>query len=217
MLGGTLENDRHDRFEIVGFLKSDCYFMVGVAGDIDDTRSLVALSSGKNIDYGRLLKNTGFDTGRLFIADSFTRNADIEYYIDKMISYVYLTETVSLIVLIICLMLIYNLHLRNRIAEWCFFNAIGFSKSEIYLSMLRELFFVLVFSVLLGVIGVLIAFLLIYFILLQPSGISPVLRFMEQNIESVVYMWLMCALLQPFVYFNMQRIDTIDTVEEEFV
>jgi hypothetical protein len=215
-LGDPLKNDRYD-LEIVGILRSDCYLMVGVSEFANDSNCVLVLSSGKDIDYRQRLESAGFDTSSLIIVDSVSRKNNIKRYTDSANEVSDLIKAISALVIMICLMVMFNMYLKDRCAEWCYYYVIGFSKLDIYLSVLWELLFTVAASVVLGILGILLVFFLAKYLILFPFGFKAILLLPDQGLKSLVYIWLMFALLQPIIYFNLQKIDTIDTMEEEFI
>ena len=214
-IGDTLGITEYDRYKIVGILKSDCYLMTGVSDAAADSRCVVVLSSSKGASIKQLLDSSGYDTGALVIVDNVTRGEDIDRHVIMVESFSGIVIIASTVVIVICLLVMANMYLKDRRAEWCYYYSIGYSRSDIYLSVIKELLLTILGSVFLGAIGATVVYALVKNLILLPAGINPVFVLPEKGLRSIISMWFVFALIQPMIYFNMQKIDTIDLVEKE--
>ncbi|MCL1872603.1 MAG: hypothetical protein FWF85_00615 [Clostridiales bacterium] len=210
-LGGQLE--------IIGILESDCYLVAGIA-DSPDLQSVVILSSGNNINYSKNLSDEKLkieDPNNLVAEDYFSqkdiqqRYANIEYRI------YFLIKTTAVVLIILCLMALLSLYIRDRQAELCFYYSIGFSKKDIYLSVLKKLLFVFGISILIGSALSIVLYFLVKCFIIIPLGLNISLFMAKELLHCFACLFLIFAAMQPAIFFAMQKVDTIDILEEEMI
>ncbi len=118
------------------------------------------------------------------------------------------------IVLLMCIALsvIYITFLRDRHSEWCLYASIGYSRKAIYFSILRELLFTFIVSLISGAVITVIAVLLIDLLYIKPNGLRcEYLSFV--TIKNVLLDFLVFfAILQLPVRYALYRIKTIDAL-----
>ena len=212
-LGDTMES----RLTIVGLLKSDCYLIAGVSDNARQSHCVAVLSSGENMDYRQILEDLGYDMEELEIKDSISQRELYQKHADAEYGIYFLLKTIAVIVVIICLMVLFSLYIHDRQPELCFYYSIGFSKKDIYFSVLRKL--LLIFGV--SIVGAFSITLAVYFLIrifiITPNGLSSVFVMPREILRCLSCLFLIFASLQPSIFFAMQKINTVDSLEEEMI
>jgi ABC-type antimicrobial peptide transport system permease subunit len=212
-IGDTIE----DALAIVGMVKSDCYLIAGVSDQIENANTVVALSSGKDVSFNEALGRIGYNVSDFYVEDNISRAEEMKGYTGAQYRVFYLLKSVSVMVVILCLIALFSLYIRDRQVEMCFYYSIGFSKKDIYFSVLRILIFVFVASLLIGLLLSIVLLLLIHSIVMAPIGLHASQLMPREIMRCVSCLVLIFATLQPSIFFAMQKINTIETMEEEMI
>ena len=211
----TIGDDIENQLSIVGMLKSDCYLIVGASDYTERSNCVAILSSGKDVNFRRVLEDIGYDTDDFIVEDNISKRDVLQRYADTENGIYFLVKTISVIVVIICLVVLFSLYIYDRQPELCFYYSIGFSKKDIYLSILRILLFVFFLSLLLGFTISFAVFFLIKYLIIMPIGITAIFVMPRETLRCLSCLFLIFASLQPSIFFAMQKINTIDSLEEE--
>jgi ABC-type antimicrobial peptide transport system permease subunit len=211
-LGDILEG----QLKIVGILKSGCYLLAGL-NDPKDSGSLAILSSGKDISFSQIIEDLGYNANDFIIEDNVSRSSLLQKYADTEYRIYFIIKTAAVIVTILCLMGLFGLYIRDRQSELCFYYSIGFSKKDIYLSVLKKLLFIFGAAILIGFGLSLVAFALIKHFIIMPLGLIASLHLPHEILHCFSCLFLIFASLQLALFFAMQKINTIDLLEEEWV
>ncbi len=211
-------------YKIVGVLDSESYWGCGILpeGEWLNTNRLhiVVLSDGSIYDISKLLKQEG-----IVVRDNYDRIADVkhgEYDIKKDITDVISTSTdivylFIIILLSLALFIVYATYLRDRHNEWCLYCSIGYSRKEIYKSILRELLFSFSIAIVLGVVIISIAVLGIDYLMLRPSGLQCRYFYPDAILEILCSYALLFGVLQIPVRYALYKIRTIDAIDDDLV
>ena len=206
-------------YKIVGVLDCDSYFGCGIPKEEVAFRySIVLLSDGSIQDVKKLLEEEG-----IFARESYDNVVDVKEgekqikkevvdVIDDSIQIIYLGV---LILLSLSLYIVYTMYLRDRRNEWCLYCSIGYSREEIYHSILRELSFTFILGLVIGA-GLTVASVIgLDFGMIRPLGIKC--RYFYPNTVAEIFCayTLLFGLLQIPIRYALYKIRTIDAIEEE--
>lgn len=204
------------RLKIVGILESDCYLVAGIT-ELADPQSVVILSAGKATNYSQNILIPGIESNDLVIEDYFSQKEIQQKYADIEYRIYFLIKTTAVVLIILCLMALLSLYIRDRQAELCFYYSIGFSKKDIYISVLKKLLFVFAISILIGSALSIGLYFLVKFFIIIPRGLNISLFMSHEILHCFACLFLIFAALQPAIFFAMQKVDAIDFLEEEMI
>ena len=149
------------------------------------------------------------------IKDNDSQKAILKEYEDTEYKIYFIIKTASIIVVIICLIVMFSLYLYDRQPELCFYYSIGFSKKDIYLSILRKLLFVFCVSIVFGFVLSLIVIALVKRFVISPLGLNGYLSIPNEILHGFTCLILIFASLQLSIFFSLRGINTVDILEEE--
>jgi hypothetical protein len=205
-----------DQLEIVGILESCCYLVAGI-NDSPDLQSFVILSSGKNENFSQIIAKAGFRISNLVIEDYFSQKVIQQRYANIEYRIYFFIKTIAVILIILCLMALLSLYIRDRQAELCFYYSVGFSKKDIYLSVLKKLLFVFGISILIGSALSIALYFLVKCFIIMPRGLNISLFMAKELLHCFACLFLIFAAMQPAIFFAMQKVGAINILEEEMI
>ena len=197
---------------IVGIVESDSYLALGVNKYFDEVMCTAFLDSdadiyeickSANIPYDYMIR--GIQEGK----DEFDNSSSIMTFSANLIT---ITAT---ILLFICLLVVIQMHFRDRQEEWCLYNSIGYSLWDIYCLAMRELLLTILIGVFFGfVLSGCFMIILNYFIIV-PKGlfVSFLLPKTINEIVCILVLFVGCCQL-PLMH-SLHQIRTVDTLESE--
>ena len=109
----------------------------------------------------------------------------------------------------------YTTYLKDRQDEWCLYCSIGYSRKTIYFSILRELLFSFVAALLIGAILIGISEVILYFTIVEPSGLKCCFFYPDVLFEILCTYVLLLGFLQLPVRIALWNIRTIDAMEDD--
>ena len=208
-----------DTVKIVGILDSESYFGCGIPSEkYELSTSIVILSDGSIQDVTKLLEKEG-----IFIRDGFDTVVDVktgkEDLQKNVIDVISNSSNVIyfgvLLVLSLALYIVYTMYLRDRRNEWCLYCSIGYSKKEIYHSILRELGFTFGFAIFSGVVLTMFSVVGLDFGMIRPMGIRCRYFYPEIIVEILCAYMFLIGLLQIPIRYALYKIRTIDAMEDD--
>ena len=203
-------------FKIVGVYDSDEYFCLGFAdGDNNNGKCITILSDGKGVDYQKVVKDLGYAKS-VYIRDNVSGKKDLQKDVlnDIAGSKTLITLTCA-VVLCICLLVVICMYIKDRYQEWCLYRSIGFTTKEIFLLANRELLITFIISIALGLVASLLSVGVMYLLLIGPKGLVST-SFMPDVIgECIVFVLLIYALCQIPISMALNKIKTIDAIEDD--
>lgn len=216
-LGGNFYTDT-DHFRIVGIIKCETYFGCGIPHpDLPRSSGIVVLSEGID-DFTPILAEEGiilrenYDTVQDFNYCQKVYEEDVLTAISDSTNYVYFGIT---LLLFIALFIVYTTYLKDRQDEWCLYCSIGYSRKTIYFSILRELLFTFVTALLLGAVLIGISEIILYFTMVEPSGLKCRFFYPDVLFEILCTYVLLFGGLQLPVRISLWNIRTIDAMEDD--
>lgn len=216
-LDGSFYTDT-DLFQIVGIIECDTYFGCGILHpDLPRSTTMIVLSEGLD-DFTPLLLEAGVN-----VRENYDYIQDYNYcqkvYEEEVLTaisdstnYVYLGIT---LLLFIALFIVYTTYLKDRQDEWCLYCSIGYSRKTIYFSILRELLFTFAAALLTGAVLIGISEVLLYFAIVEPSGLKCRFFYPEVLFEILCTYVLLFGFLQLPVRIALWKIRTIDAIEDD--
>ncbi len=216
-LGGYYDySDYKERYKIVGIIDSDLYFGCGIPAEGDSgIKSMIVFSDIK--DMTAELKKENITVGSednvydYVYGDKMIRT-EIADAINNSTAYVY---GGVLVILTILLTVVYTMYLRERHNEWCLYCSIGFSRTSIYLSIMRELLFTFVAALISGVV---IAGALIYaldLVMIEPDGLKCSFFDIGSVIKILSAFVFLVGILQIPIRYALVKIRTVDAMEDD--
>ena len=206
-------------YKIVGILDSESYLGYGIlTEDYSPVKMITILSDGSIKDLSKLLEKEGIS-----VRDTFDNIVDVKQgeillkqevtdVIGTSINIVYI---VIIVLLSLALFIVYTMYLRDRHNEWCLYCSIGYSRKEIYHSIMRELLFSFGLAVGMGLALIVISVVAIDFTMLSPAGIKCRYFYPQTLVEILCSFALLLGVLQIPVRYALHRIKTIDAMEDD--
>lgn len=216
-LGGNFYTDT-DLFQIVGIIECDTYFGCGILRpDLPRSATMIVLSEGID-DFTPILLEEGVN-----VRENYDILQDYKYcqkmYEEEVVTaindstnYVYLGIT---LLLFIALFIVYTTYLKDRQDEWCLYCSIGYSRKTIYFSILRELLFTFAAALLIGAVLIGISEVILYFTLVEPSGLKCRFFYPDVLFEIFCTYVLLFGFLQLPIRLALWKIRTIDAIEDD--
>lgn len=205
-----------DRYKIVGVLDCDQYFGCGIPSKEDaPIKSIVLFSDIRDITSELKAENITVTDNDLVYDYNYGKDL-----IDKEI-----TEAISsstkyiyggiLLILMILLTVVYTMYLRERHNEWCLYCSIGFSRTSIYLSIMRELLFTFITALAAGAVLIGASLLLLNMLMIEPNGLKC--QFFDlASLGKVLcaYVFLI-GILQIPISYALVKVRTVDAIEDD--
>lgn len=205
-------------YQIVGILDCGSYFGCGIPADGWDWNYQLVVLSESIEDMSAVLLEEGvrvrenFDNVVDYTEGVKVLKEEVTDVIGGSVKYIYVGITV---LLFLSLTLVYTSYLRDRHNEWCLYCSIGFSRKELYFSILRELLFSFAAGLLIG--GVVISFsaIILKYVMLEPQGLRC-RYFHPQTLGEILCSYvLLLGVLQIPVRYALYRIRTIDAIDDD--
>ena len=240
-IGDTISFRKSINYRIVGILQDQsrkggkrdaCYLIVGTKSDDTFPGAIVLFPNDATYDGAghREAINYHDVLSKYPNTAQYIDSRQIEYVVDYTtwekqytIQYNAITNAMNKIRIIsstaifICLIVIFNLYMNDRRSEWCLYHSIGYSSKEIYFLIIRELLIILSFAVLVGFVGYLGIYEVINKLLFEPLGVTPVLFIGEETLGCFSILTLFFGILQTSVFYALQRIKTVDAIDDSFI
>lgn len=219
-LGGWFQQAGYGEvFKIVGVLRSDCMGCVGTPrGGYNSGVGFVVLCNDNSNNLRELLAKYGVtvsqDNGDNIYDVEDYRNLyeeDIRKTIDDVINVILLTVMVFLSISVV---VAYVSFMRNRVGEYCLYASIGYSRSDIYGMMMREMLVMFIAGILLGAVTTVGMVALFRGILIEPRGLSAQWFMKEQLLRILGSFACIVGVLQIPMAVTVQKIKTIDLMED---
>ncbi len=205
--------------KIVGVVECENYYGCGIIKENFTTGSdgIVVLSDIENIKTA-ILEKEG-----IHIVEDKDQVIDKEYaerFLDKEVTRSITTagdliSAIVIIVLTVALFVVYSSYIRDRRNEWCLYCSIGFSRREIYFSIMRELLITFGLAISGGsVITVVMAFAMKH-IIVDPNGILCNYINPDAIVTIACVLLFLLACLQIPVCLAVSKIKSIDAIEDD--
>ncbi|MCH5272793.1 MAG: hypothetical protein J1E35_03895 [Lachnospiraceae bacterium] len=210
------------RTKLTGIVKYDTYFAAGIdyADTVYPDRYLYFLDNGTIPDLKEFFARQGIEAGEdsfsviQIISDRTNMTKEAREYKDSIAIPLRVMSYSIAAVLGITLFFVYRLHVQDRYAEWCLYRSLGYSEKEVYLLAFRE------YGICLGM-GVLAAALLTVLlcgtgsVLMSARGMFYECWLPEAFMQILGIGTLLTGVMQIPVVYAMQKVKTIDAMEEE--
>ncbi len=197
---------------IVGIVKSDNYLALGVNKYFNEVVCTTFLES--DADIYQICKSihipsdyaiNGFQEGKEEFNNA---NSGMTFSAN-------LITVIATVLLFICLLVVIQMHFRDRQEEWCLYNSIGYSLWNIYCLAMKELLLTILIGVLIGSFLSGCFMILINYLIIVPKGL--LVRFLIPktitDIVCILVLFVGCCQL-PLMH-SLHQIRTVDTLESE--
>lgn len=206
-------------FKIVGILDSERYLGCGIQTEkYWGAPVIMILSDGSIEDVSLLLEEEGITVRETYDTVNDRKNGEKELR-KEIVDVIGVSTTIVyvgiLILLSISLFIVYSMYLRDRHNEWCLYCSIGYSRKEIYYSILRELLFTFAVALVAGVIIIILSMFVLDFAMMKPQGLKCRYFSPETLGEILCAYALLIGFLQIPVRYALYRIRTIDAMDDE--
>lgn len=210
------DNIYSSSYKVVGIVSCESYFTTGIATGTEDRIGTLIFSEGENVDFMKLYKTFHLPYDYLYISDN--ASAAKEYKDDIVSEFDFATniiKIVSTLLLAICLVVVFNMYIRDRYEEWCLYSSMGYSTSNIFGLAFRELLITFGLAAILGGIVSGVGVILLKKIMIDEMGLlsTPIMLSEMGNIGGIIVA-IFGIFLIP-IFLATQRIKTIDAMESE--
>ena len=212
------ETNYGKNFKIVGIIDCSSYFGCGIPSDNNRQSSRIIVLSEDIQDISSHLKQEGIEVRENYDSivdyswgEEFFYN-EITAVLGTSSSYIY----VGIIILLsVSLLIVYTMYLRDRRNEWCLYCSIGYSKTTIYFSIIRELLFNFTAALLIGIVLIAAAQWILYAVMIEPQGLKCKYIHWKTIGQILCTYMLIFGILQIPVQYALFKIRTIDAMEDE--
>ncbi len=206
-----------ETFRIVGTIKSKGLLSVGVPNGLSNNGwYIVVYNDETTMDLIGILQDMGIQLGdedEVLDAKEYYKayRKDVGDVIDAVLVTLFVIVMTFLAILVL---VTYVSFMRNRVNEYCLYASIGYGRDEIYGMMLREMAILFGLGTALGLLVSLGVAALLHGMIIEPKGLIGHVIYGEQIFRIFgTYVFLMGVLQIP-VLFSLQRIRTIDAIED---
>lgn len=206
-----------ETFRIVGTIKSKGLLSVGVPNGLSNNGWYIMVYNDETtMDLTGILRDMGIQLGdedEVLDAKEYYKayRKDVGDVIDAVLAVLFVIVMVFLAILVL---VTYVSFMRNRVNEYCLYASIGYGRGEIYGMMLREMAILFGLGTAVGLLISLGAAYVIHGVIIVPKGLIGHIVYGGQILRILgTYIFLMGVLQIP-VLFSLQRIRTIDAIED---
>lgn len=205
-------------YTIVGVVESDLNLICGTPHPDDNSEKTLFIFSEGIEDLKEELDKIGvtLDSDYAYWTDYETQTEDFQKnMVDAIEGSTKIVYVGIVILMCIALSVIYITFLRDRHSEWCLYASIGYSRKAVYFSIMRELLFTFILSIVIGAGITALTIVLIDVLYLTPHGLGCS-YFNGGAIRDVLLDFLVFfAILQIPVRYALYRIKTIDALGDD--
>ncbi len=205
-------------YTIVGVVESDMNLICGTPHPEDTSEKRLFLFSEGITDLKAEMAAIGleYDDKYMYWTDYVTQTEDFQKnMVDAIEGSTKIVYTGIVVLMCIALSVIYITFLRDRHSEWCLYASIGYSRKAVYLSIMRELLFTFVVSLLIGAAITALAIWLIDLLYLVPHGLHCQYFNPGAMRDVLIDFLVFFAILQLPVRYALYRIRTIDALGDD--
>ena len=210
--------EHYTLYTIVGVVESDLNLICGTPHPDDTAAKRLFIFSEDITDLKAEMTGIGIELDEKYVywTDYVTQKEDFQVnMVDAIEGSTQIVYVGIVILMCIALSVIYITFLRDRHSEWCLYASIGYSRKAIYLSIMRELLFTFILSIVIGAGITALSVWLIDILYLVPHGLGCN-YFNGEAIKDVLLDFLVFfAILQIPVRYALYRIKTIDALGDD--
>ncbi len=205
-----------DSYIITGVLESDSFACVGIPNNSNNGIYYTVFCDENNCDMKKLFSDIGIELTSL---DSIIDiNTQAEFYEIECKSVINTALTAIIIVVMIFLaisvLVAYISSMRSRMNEYCLYTSIGFSRSEVYGMIMREILFDFISGMLFGTILTVILMFILKTTVTEPVGLILKAFYPRQLLKITASFAAIIEILQIPIIVIINSIKTIDRIEE---
>lgn len=207
---------------LAGIVKYDTYVAAGI--DFEGTqypkRHIFFLNDGAITDLKAYFETFGVDADveSIHTVEIYSDKANaikrVERFEKELSTPINIMTYSIAFVLGLTLFFVYRLHVQDRYSEWCLYRSLGYSEKAIYSLAFREYGICMVMSVGLAVtLTMVLCFIGAFF--MRSKGMFYEYLLPEVLLQILGMITLLTGIMQIPVVSAMQRVKTIDAMEEE--
>lgn len=207
---------------LVGIVEYDTYIAAGIDYENSEypDRTLYLLNAGTIPDMKEYFAGFGVDADISsqstvqIISDRVNMAKDVEETNNQIQTPLKVMTYAIAFILGLTVFFVYRLHVQDRYSEWCLYRSLGYSQKEVYSLAFREFGICLGISVVLA--GVLTGLLCVVVgAIMRSKGMLFEYWLPNVLLQIVGIGTLLAGILQIPVVIAMQKVKTIDAMEEE--
>ena len=218
-LNDYYRSDNYDeKFKIVGMLDCDTYFGCGIPSDVEQVSMITILSDGSIEDISEVLKDVGITINESVdeIVDLKTGKKALKVDVIDVLSNSTNIIYIAVIVLTsLSLFIVYIMYLRDRHNEWCLYSSIGYSKKDVYSLAMREVLITFTIAFVIGIVLTIISVVVVDNIMLKAQGLKCKYLYPMTIVESISVFIILIGALQIPIRYALNRIKTVDAIEDD--
>ena len=204
-------------FRIVGTIRSPYMTVVGTPMGYTNNGWYIVVEKEESIyDMTAVLKDLGIAVtdadlvkDGVYMKDFY--DTEVKGLMDKVIDAIFVIVTVFLAFTVL---IAYISYLRNRLNEYCLYMSIGYSRSEVYGMIMREMFMIFGAGVILGLLAGLGGGCILHKLVIEAKGLISRIVMPEQIFRILATYVLIMGILQIPIIYNINAVKTIDAIEE---
>ncbi|MBO4751054.1 MAG: ABC transporter permease [Lachnospiraceae bacterium] len=206
-----------EQFRVVGTIKSKYVICVGTPLKHTNNGIYLIVCNDETVtDLKSVLTDEGIQVSEgdsvfdaAYLADTYEE--ELAGVVSAVITGISVIVTVFLALLV---MVAYISFMRNRVNEYCLYASIGYGRGEIYGMILREMAILFAFGTAIGLVLSLGGASLIISLLINPAGLIGSMLYPDRILKILaIYVFLM-GILQIPVIVCVNKIKTIDAIED---
>ncbi|MBP5490143.1 MAG: hypothetical protein J6Y10_06055 [Lachnospiraceae bacterium] len=219
-VGDWFQKDSYGEvFKIVGAIRSDEMACVGTPrGYYNSGWFITVLCNENSCDFTKLAAKYGVTPSEADgdVIDDIVTNRDLYEHdvADSVEATVAVIMLVTMIFLSISMIVAYVSFMRNRVNEYCLYVSIGYSRSEIYGMIMREMMLMFTAGILLGAAFSVGCIKVLEGIVIEPKGLVAKVFMKDQLLRILGAFVMIIGVLQIPVIVSVYKIKTIDLIED---
>lgn len=208
--------------KLVGIVEYDTYIAAGIDYEEErfPDRNIYLLSKGAIPDLKEYFAKFGIEAdtesfGTIeILADEVNASKEVEKWAKEIQTPLNVMTYSIAFVLGLTVFFVYRLHVQDRYAEWCLYRSLGYSEKEVYSLAFREFGICIGMSVGLAVV-VTTVLCLIGAAIMRSKGMVYEYLLPHILLQILGIGTLLAGIMQIPVVIAMQKVKTIDAMEEE--
>ena len=198
-------------YKVVGQVDSDYYLLFGLPLEEENNFMCAILHDDDGVAYDQVLTDKGHELE--FCVSYKTASDGIATSFGSLDQIRQIFTYVSVALLLICVTVVFSLHILDRHEEWCLLNSIGFSVADIYKLALKETLVCMGIAFAGTTVLTVVAVFAIKTFICDPRALS-VRELRPEDLLLVLEGYLtVFGFLQIPIFSELRKITTVDDIE----